>query len=218
MKRPIFTRLTLAVAVAAAVGYARIATAAALGALGVTHGSPGASFGQAGAVVNKLSSALTNRDATPQVLNSQIVEKGTLRESQGFADIANGDSATSTYRLFSIRSSERLSQLLVYSPDIGTTTAGDVGLYETTKAGSAVVDVDFFASAVSLSGGALNGSDITFEAAAAGGLIANAEKPVWQALGLTSDPGKEYDVVLTLTGAADAAGVALFRACIVAQG
>ena len=74
-----------------------------------------------------------------------------------------------------------------------------------------MVDVDFFASALSLSGGALNGTDITFEAAAAGGLITNAEKRVWEALGLTADPFKEYDIALTLTAAADATGTALFR-------
>lgn len=163
------------------------------------------------AVVTTKSTAITNRDATPAVLNSANVSKGELRESQGFAVIANGDSAGSIYPLFEIRSSDRVSQILVYSPDIGTTTAGDVGLYDTTANGGAVVDVDFFASAVSLSGGALNGSDITFEAGAAGGSIANGEKRVWEALGLSSDPGKTYDVALTLTGAADAAGNALFR-------
>jgi hypothetical protein len=164
------------------------------------------------AVVTLKSTAITNATATPVVLTGGHISNGNLRESQGFANIASGDSATSTYRLFRLRSSDRVSLLRVYSPDIGTTTAGDVGLYDVSSVNAgAVVDVDFFASALSLSGGALNGTDITFEAAAAGGLITNAEKRIWEALGLTSDPSKEYDVVLTLTGAADAAGVALFR-------
>ena len=34
---------------------------------------------------------------------------------------------------------------------------------------------------------------------------------MWEALGLTADPFKEYDITLTLTGAADATGTALFR-------
>jgi hypothetical protein len=164
------------------------------------------------AVVNLKSTVITNATATPAVLTGGFIANGNLRESQGFANIGSGDSATSTYRLIRLRSSDRVSQLRVYSPDIGTTTAGDVGLYDVSSVNAgAVVDVDFFASALSLSGGALNGTDITFEAAAAGGLITNAEKRIWEALGLTSDPSKEYDVVLTLTGAADAAGVALFR-------
>jgi hypothetical protein len=164
------------------------------------------------AVVNLKSTAITNATATPMVPNSANIANGNLRESQGFAVIANGDSATSTYRLGRIRSGDRMSEIKVYSPDIGTTTAGDLGLYDKSDVNAgAVVDVDFFASALSLSGGALNGVDITFEAAAAGGLITNGEKRIWEALGLSADPHNEYDVVLTLTGAADAAGTALFR-------
>lgn len=168
------------------------------------------------AVETRKSTAITNATATPVVLNGGFLVNGNVRASQGFANIVSADSIASTYRLFRVRSGDRLDYLRVYAPDIGTTTAGDVGLYDVNGVnGGAVVDVDFFASALSLNGGALNGVDITFEAAAAGGLITNGEKRIWEALGLASDPSKEYDVVLTLTGAADASGVALFRALIV---
>lgn len=163
------------------------------------------------AVEAKKSTVITNATATPTTLNSANLQHGNLRVARAFAVIGSGDSVGSTYRLFRIRSSDLIDGLQVYSPDIGTTTAGDIGLYRTNGDAGAVVDVDFIGSAVSLSGGALNGSDLRFEAAAAGGLITNGEKRVWEALGLTSDPGLEYDVVLTLTGAADAAGTALFR-------
>jgi hypothetical protein len=164
------------------------------------------------AVETRKSTAITNATATPPVPNSANIQNGNLRESQGFAGIVSADSIGSTYRLFRIRSSDRVSYIRVYSPDIGTTTAGDLGLYDKNDVnGGAVVDADFFASALSLNGGALNGVDLTFEAAAAGGLIANAEKRVWECLGLSADPFKEYDVTLTLTGAADASGTALFR-------
>ena len=135
---------------------------------------------------------------------------------QGFANIASGDSATSTYRIGKIRSSDFVDRIRIVSADIGTTTAADLGLYDllTHTNGGTVVDADFFASAVSLNGGAID-SDITFEAAAAGGLYTNGEKRVWEALGLTSDPGKEYDVTLGLTGAADAAGTVLVRVYVV---
>lgn len=163
------------------------------------------------AVVALKSTAITNATATPPVPNSANVEKGKLRESQGFAVITNTDSIGSTYRLARIRSSDRVSQILLYSPDIGTTTAGDLGLYRTNPDGGAVVDVDFFASAQALNAGPYVGVDMTFEAGAAGGLITNGEKRIWEALGLTADPFLEYDIVLTLTGAADASGTALFR-------
>ena len=129
------------------------------------------------AVVALKSTAVTNATATPVVANSCNVVRGNLRESQGFANIGSGDSATSTYRLFRIRSSDRASLIRIYAPDIGTTTTADLGLYDKNDVASgAVVDADFFASAVVLNAGAVNGSDLTFEAAAAGGAIANAEK------------------------------------------
>jgi hypothetical protein len=168
------------------------------------------------AVVNLKSTAITNATATPRVPVSVGLAHGNVRRDQGFAVITSGDSIASIYRLVRVRSSDYLDQFLVYSPDIGTTTAGDVGLYRTNDDGGAVVDVDFFASALSLSGGALNGVDISFESGAAGGLITNAEKRVWECLGLTADPGITYDVALTLTGAADASGTALFRLYTVA--
>lgn len=164
------------------------------------------------AVVALKSTAITNATANPRVLNSANLEHGNLRTSQGFAVITSGDSVGSTYRLMRIRSADRVDLIRAYSPDIGTTTAADLGLYDKDDVNSgAVVDADFFGSAVPLSAGAQNGTDITFEAAAAGGLIANAEKRVWEALGLTADPHKEYVVTLTLTGAADATGTVLIR-------
>jgi hypothetical protein len=172
------------------------------------------------AVVALKSSAITNATATPVVLNSANLVNGNLRESQGFAVITNGDTgatsgavgASSTYRLFRLRSSDRVSLIRIYAPDIGTTTVAGLGLYDKldTNAGAAV-SVEFFASQVVLNAGAINGTDLTFEAAAAGGLIANAEKRIWECLSLTSDPCKEYDVVLWLYASADATGTALVR-------
>jgi len=163
------------------------------------------------AVVHKKSTAMTNATATPVVANSANLVNGNVRASQGFAVIASGDSTGSTFKLFRIRSSDRVESIRVYSPDIGTTTAGDLGLYD--AATGTVVDADFFCSGLSLNGGALNGVDVTFEATTAGGSIANAEKRVWESIpsGPAADPSKEYDVVLTLTGDADAGGTALFR-------
>lgn len=153
-------------------------------------------------VVHVKSKAITARDSGELVLGS--IAKANMRTFAGVVSIANGDSIGSTYRLGSIPSNARVHQLLASCPDIGTTTAADIGLYQTTRNGGAVADVDFFASALSLSGGALVNQDITSE----NGLItaAKAEQMVWELLGLTKDPGVDYDVVATLTAAADAAG------------
>jgi hypothetical protein len=156
------------------------------------------------AVVAVKSTLITNADATPVVLNNPRVDGGFERIEVATADIASGDSVASTYRMFRVPSNAVMTDLRIYSPDIGTTTAADIGLYRTAKDGGAVQDADFFASALVLNAGAINGTDVLHEAAVF--TIANSGKELWDALGLTSDPSVFYDVTMTLTGAADAAG------------
>jgi len=154
------------------------------------------------AVVAVKSTLITNADATPVVFNSPRVDGGPERVAVATADITSGDSIASTYRMFRVPSNAVMTDLKIYSPDIGTTTIADIGLYAAD--GGAVVDADFFASALSLKDGALNGTDVLHEAAVF--TIANSGKELWSALALTSDPGVFYDVTLTLTAAADATG------------
>ena len=152
------------------------------------------------AVVAVKSTLITNADATPVVFNSPRVDGGPERVAVATAAITSGDDIASTYRMFRVPSNAVMTDLKIYSPDIGTTTIADIGLYAAD--GGAVVDADFFASALSLKDGALNGTDVLHEAAVF--TIANSGKELWSALALTSDPGVFYDVTLTLTGAADA--------------
>ena len=154
------------------------------------------------AVVAVKSTLITNADATPVVLNSPRVDGGSERVAVATAAITDTDSIASTYRMFRVPSNAVMTDLRIYSPDIGTTTITDIGLYAAD--GGAVADADFFASALSLKDGALNGTDVLHEAAVF--TIANSGKELWDALGLTSDPSVFYDVTLTLTGAADATG------------
>ena len=156
------------------------------------------------AVVTVKSTLITNADATPVVLNSPRVDGGFERIEVATADITSGDSIASTYRMLRVPSNAVMTDLRIYSPDIGTTTISDIGLYRTAKDGGAVQDADFFASALSLKDGALNGVDVLHEAAVF--TIANSGKELWEALALTSDPSVFYDVAFTLTAAADATG------------
>jgi hypothetical protein len=99
---------------------------------------------------------------------------------------------------------------VLISCDAITSAAADVGVYDIPAVNSgAVIDVDFFASAQSIAT-AISHTDITHEAdpadAGAGYGQGDVEKPLWQALGLTADPGKYYDIVATLTAAATATG------------
>ena len=180
------------------------------------------------------STAVTNANATPRVQNPVGLEGGTLvRAVNGLCTITSGDTqaatlaaGASTYRFGKIRSSDYVDTVqLVTTADAGTTTVVDIGLYNTLthSSGGTVVDQDFWASSFSLKDGAITrgaasaalSADQTFEAAAAGGLITNGEKRVWECLGLSSDPGLEYDVAMTLTGACDGTATALLQVYVV---
>jgi hypothetical protein len=154
-------------------------------------------------VVTTKSSEITNRDATPRVLNPGRVSGGRVHHARAAAAIANGDSSTSKYIFFQVPSNAVPLSCRVSAPDIGTTTVGHFGLYKTTADGGAVVDADFFKASVSLKDGAIAKSEIVNGNVVT---LANANKPIWDHLGLTADPGIFYDVVLTLTADADAAG------------
>jgi hypothetical protein len=159
------------------------------------------------AVVTVKSGPITKRDSVPSQLSNSAVARGHAKEFAGTVEVANGDSIGSKYLMGSVPSNARMSELKLYSDDIGTTTEANIGLYEPTQPnGNAgdVVDADFFASAVSLKDGAINGQDITHESVA--NPIEKGEMMLFEALGLSEDPKINYDVVVTLTAAADAAG------------
>jgi len=164
------------------------------------------------AVVTPSSAAIVNANAN--IHNNARVVKSPLLEGVGMYEVANGDSIASIYRLVRVPSNARISQILL-SCDAITSAAADVGIYQTAGNGGAVVDVDFFASAQSIASALLN-TDITSEAdpadAGAGFGKADAEKALWEALGLTVDPGIEYDIAATLTAAATAAGTLSLKA------
>ncbi len=155
------------------------------------------------AVVTKKSGPVTNRDATPRVAVNGNLIGGRIRESVGTIETTGTDSAGSKYILAGgIPSSARVTDVLLSCDGNNTAGAMDIGVYKSTGDGGAVVDADFFASAQAL-GTALTNSNVTHESGVFG--IEDVEKPLWEALGLTSDPGLMYDVVGTITTADDAA-------------
>jgi hypothetical protein len=156
------------------------------------------------AVVTLKSTAITNADATPVDLSAAYLTNGRVREAVGTVEITSGDSIGSTYRLARVWSGWRISELLESHDDNGTTATADLGLYDIASAGGAVVDADFFASAIVLNGGAVNAANITFESGVFN--IDDIEKRIWEGLGLTEDPKKWYDLTLTLTAASDGTG------------
>lgn len=163
------------------------------------------------ATVSVSSTQITNRDASPKVLSNARISRGALLSSMGVCATTAADDIGSKYILCSIPSNARVAQVLISNSSLGTAGAANVGIYQTTENGSAVVDADFFASAVALTSAQSN-VDITTEANGANASIGkeDMEKPLWEALGLTSDPRRDYDVVATLsTATVDAGHIAL---------
>lgn len=153
------------------------------------------------AVVNTKSQQITDQDASPGVAVNSYQKAGGQRSSIGSIAATSGDSIASTYRLARIPSNARMCNVSIATTAI-TTCAGDIGLYKTADDGGAVVDVDFFIAAQTLAA-ASPGLNVI------GGNVLtpiNRTKRVWEALGLTADPGIEYDITVTLTAAAGSAG------------
>lgn len=150
------------------------------------------------ATVSVYSTQITNRDASPRVLNNARISKGAMQVSAGVAEAGAADDIGSKYYFCSIPSNARVVKVLLSCDSVGTTGTADFGIYQTTKNGSAVVDADHFASAQALTT-ALKNSDITFESGVYG--VEDIEKPLWEALGLSADPKIDYDIVATLTQA-----------------
>lgn len=155
------------------------------------------------AVVNLKSTAITARDAG-QLVNAPA-NSSPVEALVDIVAVTNGDSIASTFRVLRIPSNAIVTDASVFCTAI-TTGAADVGLYQTAANGGAVVDADFFAAAQSIATASAGINVLGANTATYG--PANRAKRVWEVLGLTADPIRDYDVVLTLTGAATASGTA----------
>jgi len=142
---------------------------------------------------------ITNREATPRVLNSpQNGSEGVLHGTFGHIDaVPAALSATSIIRLCSIPSNARVIAVAFYSGAQGA-GAVDIGIYQTNGNGGAVVDADLFGSAVGVTT-AVAGTSVLEESGQFS--IPEMAMPLWQVLGLTADPHRMYDVAATVTTA-----------------
>lgn len=163
------------------------------------------------ATVSVSSTQITNRDSSPRVRSNSRISRGPILCSMGVCATTAADDIGSKYKLCSVPSNARIAQVLLSCTSLGTAGAANIGIWRTTDDGGAVVDADFFGSAVVLTS-ALSNSDITTEAngASSAHSKANMEKPLWEALGLSADPKIDYDVVAQLSAATvDAGAIAL---------
>lgn len=150
------------------------------------------------ATVSISSTHITNRDASPRTLSNSLISQARLLESVATLESTAADDIGSIYKFVEIPSSARVSDVLLTCDSTGTTGLADIGLYDTTDNGGAVVDADLFASAQALTS-ALDKTSVLHESGVFG--KDEVEKRLWEVLGLSEDPKKNYDICATLTEA-----------------
>lgn len=146
------------------------------------------------AVANTKSTIVTNADATPRILTALHLFGGVLKSLPAIVEVAAADDAASVYRLFRVHSSWRIEEVLLASDAITGLDDVNVGVYDTAANGGAVVNENLFADDLDLSSG-LTWTDVTYETTATN--IDKVEKRLWELLGLSADPQKEYDICVT---------------------
>lgn len=142
---------------------------------------------------------VTNIDAG--VREPGFRDGGALMEACSTVVTAADESASNDLMLVRVPSNARISQVLISHADATTTGAIDIGIWSRSMAtGAAVytaVDDDLFASAYVLTSGPVWNFDVTNESAEY--TEAEQQLPLWQVLGLASDPGIDYYVGSDIT-------------------
>lgn len=147
------------------------------------------------------SASVTAADATPaQAITTGRGGKARLHTINDYFTPTSGKTVGSTYRAVRLPSNAIVKHIY---DEGGAMTQGpfDIGVYYSDGADSAVpagtvIDADFFASAQSFAS-AVPITDVTNES---GTYTADKRNmPLWQAVGLSSDPGGMFDIVFTST-------------------
>jgi hypothetical protein len=144
---------------------------------------------------------IANAVADPLVLTNSNQSNGRMVNAKSVATVSATIPSGDIVRMVRVPSNARIDAVLLSTGDATTAGATDIGIYQTADNGGAVVDADLFASALALTGGPFSRSDQTWESGQY--TVAESCLPLWQALGLTTDPKRDYDVALTITTTGD---------------
>lgn len=158
------------------------------------------------AVEHVKSTPVTNLDTVPPVQNTAGEGgAGYTQTIVGSAVALASSSADSTYQLVRIPSNAKVSQVRFESAAQGA-GAFDIGVYYATDGRSGpnkatsllaadAIDQDFFATVIDCAS-AVALTDITNESGT--NTLVKRVQPLWQALGLSSDPFCNFDIVATV--------------------
>lgn len=160
------------------------------------------------ATFNILATVIANRDASPKVLTDAYVSGGALAESEGYVQTSTAtDGVGSFYRLNQVPSSARISSMDLQAGALGSGATVHVGVFWPTyipvgaglvaSNASLAINNSFFAASLGMSAATAVTNIINSSGT---NTIPNQELPLWQAVGLASDPGIDLDIVVSVAG------------------
>lgn len=164
------------------------------------------------AVDHVKSTFITNLDATPAVANTAGEGAATaLKSVDGWTTAVASSSVDATYQIVRVPSNCKVKNVTLESEAQGA-GAFDIGVYYATDGegnqptallAAAAISRALFGSAVSAAS-AVTPTDVTNESGTY--TLDKRTQPLWQAAGLTSDPGGWFDIVMTVTTTAVTTG------------
>lgn len=168
------------------------------------------------------SGAITNLDASPRVVNTNgIGGMSRTKLVDGSVTATTGKTTGGTYQLVRLPSNAIVKHLRIKLDATVTTFDGDVGCYYSTGANDGTLAANSGTKVNSTTGGALFGAAIDFHSQATFTDLCNSmtaaklDKELWDACGLTVDPGGFFDIVLTNTSTTSGAPVIYCEAEVV---
>jgi hypothetical protein len=169
------------------------------------------------ALVNLKSTAITNRDATPKVLTDAYISGGQVDQAYGWVFTGSADNAGSQYRLCQVPSDVRLSALDMSNTALGSGCILDIAVWYPTyvPSGGGAFLAQSLASTL-ISSSAFNTGIVgnTAQATYTNQIVATntfngvnyQEMPLWQMVGLASDPEIPLDIGISVRIATATAG------------
>jgi hypothetical protein len=144
-------------------------------------------------MATQYSTVVTNIRAVPTVNNPTTSTEGSYYSSSVTHSVAAADGSGEVYVMLPVHSSWSIKAIRLYNDAITSMSSADLGLY-TSAATPAVVDVDAYASAVTLASAR---TDVPIDLAFEARNITGVNNRVWQDAGLTADPNVWYYLAFT---------------------
>jgi hypothetical protein len=168
------------------------------------------------AVDHVKSTFLTNLDAAPSVQNTAGEGAPAPHNfTDGYATAVALSSVDATYQLVRLPSNAKVKSI-IFESEAQTAGKFDLGLYYATDGqggkptsllAAAAIDQDLFATAIDCAA-AVTPTDVTNESGTY--TLNKRTMPLWQAAGLSADPGGYFDLVATVVTTAVTTGTGKF--------